>query len=57
MHEETFHLPEGVAILRVPEKLSPASVQDLEDRLAIVIRQLKRTSSEAAAAAKAEARK
>lgn len=44
MKEELFNLAEGAAILRYPEKLSPESVQDLADRLELVIRLLKRTA-------------
>jgi len=53
MHkEELFNLPEGIVLLRTPEKLSAESVQDLEDRLALIIRQLKRAAAEEAAAPK-----
>lgn len=50
MHkEEVFNLPEGTCVLRTPEQLSVQSVQDLEDRLALIIRGLKRAAEDKAA--------
>jgi hypothetical protein len=50
--EELFNLPEGIVLLRTPKTLSAASVQDLEDRLELIVRQLKRAAAEDTAAEK-----
>lgn len=43
--QEVFNLDEGPVTLTVPAMLSPESYQDLEDRLKIVLRGLKRRSA------------
>lgn len=42
--EDAYDLAEGRAVVRWPEKLDPASVEELEDWFGLIIRKMRRTS-------------